>query len=71
MLWNWQHPDGPNFAWDQDKMLDAERLFHEHAGIVIGVSRHLEGNEQNNLIIEMISVEAINTSAIEGRGLGP
>ncbi len=69
MAWNWQHDDWPNFRWDERKLVTAEAAFIEGAGVAIGVSKHLEAAERQGLSIEILSHEAVNTSAIEGEHL--
>ncbi|EIC23476.1 Fic family protein [Thiorhodovibrio frisius] len=69
MAWNWQHADWPNFAWTQDKLLRAERLFAEGAGIMIGASRHLSPEGRDALVVDVLSSDAVDTSAIEGEVL--
>lgn len=50
-------------------MARAEALFTEGAGIVIGASKHLSSDESDTLRIEIMSYEAVDTSAIEGEQL--
>jgi len=69
MQWNWQYPDWPEFIWDATKLVKAERLFAEGAGVIIGAGRHLENDDQESLTIEIMSLEALDTSAIEGEVL--
>jgi Fic family protein len=66
MRWNWQQDDWPEFRWDHRKLTRAEALFAEHAGVVIGASKHLSTDERDSLTIELMSREAVDTSAIEG-----
>ncbi|MDV6333145.1 Fic family protein [Asticcacaulis sp. 201] len=69
MSWNWEEKDWPNFRWDERKLAKAEALFGEGAGIVIGASKHLDETERQGLSIEIMSHEAVDTSAIEGERL--
>lgn len=69
MTWNWQQDAWPEFTWDQRKLVRAEALFIESAGVLIGTSRHLDATERNALTIELMSHEAVDTSAIEGEPL--
>lgn len=66
MRWNWQHPDWPDFDWQADRLVRAEHLFTEQAGIVIGVSRHLDEEARQALTIDWMTDEARSTSEIEG-----
>jgi Fic family protein len=69
MTWNWQLPDWPDFTWDQDRLPRAEILFAQGAGMVIGSSRHLDETSRDALVVEIMSVDALATSAIEGEVL--
>ena len=69
MEWNWQQPSWPQFNWDERKLARAEALFAENAGVVLGASKHLDEAERNGLTIELMSHEAVDTSAIEGEPL--
>lgn len=69
MTWNWQQPDWPQFRYDRHRLEAWEaRLLHE-SGVVFGAFRHLGGSEQAWLTVELISNEALQTSAIEGEYL--
>jgi Fic family protein len=69
MTWNWQQDAWPEFIWDQRKLVRAEALFIESAGVLIGASKHLDATERDALSIELMSHEAVDTSAIEGEPL--
>jgi Fic family protein len=69
MRWNWQQQDWPNFSWDAPRLQKAEALFLEGAGIAIGVSKHIDEADRGALSVELMSHEAIDTSAIEGEAL--
>ncbi len=69
MTWNWQQPAWPKFTWDAARLIRAERLFAENAGLVVGAGRHMEDADQEALSIEVMCLEAIDTSAIEGEVL--
>lgn len=68
-MWNWQQDAWPEFSWDRHKLARAEALFAEGAGVVVGASKHLSADERNSLSIELMSHEAVDTSAIEGEPL--
>ncbi|WP_372706413.1 Fic family protein [Brevundimonas sp.] len=68
-MWNWQQQAWPEFRWDQRKLMRAEALFAEGAGVVVGASKHLSVDERASLTIELMSHEAVDTSAIEGEPL--
>src|ERR1035437_10194255 len=66
MNWNWQTPYWPNFKWDRSQLFAAEEQFLLGAGVVIGTAKHLGDDERNQLLVEVMSGEALTTSEIEG-----
>lgn len=66
MLWNWQHADWPHFRYDRTRLESREAAFLHKSGVLIGTARHLAGDEQAHLAVELMSTEALQTSAIEG-----
>jgi Fic family protein len=69
MSWNWRQAAWPEFSWDERRLTRAEALFAEGAGVVVGASKHLNEAERRGLGIELMSHEAVDTSAIEGETL--
>lgn len=69
MVWNWQRSGWPQFTWDAAKLSRAEATFAESAGILIGAARHLSDPDRDVLIVDVMSTEAVDTSAIEGERL--
>ena len=69
MAWNWEQPDWPNFKWDRLRISAAEEQFLLGTGVAIGTVKHLDEDEQNQLLVEVMSGEAVTTSAIEGEVL--
>jgi Fic family protein len=69
MSWNWQQPDWPKFKWDRSRIAVAEEQFLLGAGVAIGAVKHLGEDEHNQLLVEVLSGEAVTTSAIEGEVL--
>ena len=69
MKWNWQKPDWPQFKWDKARLTDAEGQFLLEAGVAIGTVKHLAEDEHARLVVELMSAEAVTTSAIEGEVL--
>lgn len=66
MRWNWQQPDWPNFAYDAKRLRSREDQFLKGAGILVGAISHLHADDRQNLSIELLSQEAVDSSAIEG-----
>lgn len=68
-VWNWRQPDWPRFAWDRSRLARAEELFLLAGGVVAGAANHLRDSERDQLVVEMMSQEAMSSSAIEGEVL--
>lgn len=69
MRWNWTHTDWPNFRYDSAVIESLERQFLLSSGEILGAVRHVTGDERDQLRIELLSEEALRTSAIEGEVL--
>lgn len=66
MRWNWQQPGWPNFAYDAKRLRSREDQFLKGAGILVGAMSHLHVDDRQNLSIELLAQEAVDSSAIEG-----
>jgi Fic family protein len=66
MKWNWQKPAWPRFQWDQRALSEREGRFLREAGVIVGALKHVGEDQRSNLVIELISTEAVKTSEIEG-----
>jgi Fic family protein len=66
MTWNWQSPEWPNFRWDRTRIAAAEGQFLLSSGVAIGTVKHLDEDDHKQLQVELLSGEAVTTSAIEG-----
>jgi Fic family protein len=69
MTWNWQLKGWPAFQWKASILASEERRFIENAAITIGARRHLDPADREVLDIELLSHDALSTSAIEGEML--
>ncbi|MGA0565336.1 Fic family protein [Ancylobacter sp. VNQ12] len=69
MVWNWTQHGWPHFAYDPVALEPLERRFLLLTGEVIGAVRHVSDDERDLLRIELLSDEAVKTSAIEGEAL--
>ncbi len=67
--WNWQRTDWPEFSYNALLLEEFEQEFFRHAGICLGVTKHLTKVDQQELAIELAGNEALQTSAIEGEML--
>jgi Fic family protein len=66
MLWNWQQADWPQFRYDAACLVSFEQRFLKGAGVVIGTMHHLDGEARQGIVIDLISQEMVESSAIEG-----
>ena len=66
MTWNWEQPGWPKFEYDSEVLEPLEKQFLVQSGEFIGASKHIGPDHQETLKIELISDEAVKTSAIEG-----
>ena len=64
--WNWQQEDWPGFRYNSAKLTALEAEFLRNSGIFTGAIKHVSDDDRQQLIIELISDEALNTSEIEG-----
>jgi Fic family protein len=69
MPWNWTQPDWPHFRYDSSALAALEQRFLLSSGEVIGAVRHIDPDDRDRLRIELLSDEAVKTSAIEGETL--
>ncbi|MBS1032990.1 Fic family protein [Gluconobacter cerinus] len=69
MRWNWQLPDWPHFQFEKSRLRDAETQFLKGAGVVVGAMQHLDKDASQQLVVQMISQEMVESSAIEGEVL--
>jgi Fic family protein len=66
MPWNRHLSDWPQFAHEPKRLQDLEARFLKGSGVVVGAISHLLGETRTALAIELISKEAVDSSAIEG-----
>lgn len=69
MPWNWTLPGWPEFRYDASALNALERHFLLSSGEVLGAVHHVSPTERDQLRIELLSDEAMQTSAIEGEML--
>jgi Fic family protein len=69
MTWNWEQPGWPELRYDSAALEPLERRFLLRSGEFIGAFKHVGPQDQDMLKIELISDEAVKTSAIEGEVL--
>ena len=66
MAWNWEEPTWSHFTYDATVLEPLEAEFLLRSGEFIGACKHVSQADRENLRIELISDEALKTSAIEG-----
>ena len=66
MAWNWEEPTCSHFTCDATVLEPLEAEFLLRSGEFIGACKHVSQGEREDLRIELISDEALKTSAIEG-----
>ena len=66
MPWNWESKDWPDFTYDVRKLTGYEKEFLHKAGMLAGSLKHISSEEQDVLLVDLISDEAYKTSEIEG-----
>ncbi|APO88446.1 Fic family protein [Marivivens sp. JLT3646] len=66
MAWNWTLPDWPDFRYDASALEPFEQTFLLSSGEILGAFHHVSQPEREQLRIELLSEEAMQTSAIEG-----
>jgi len=69
MKYNWQLPDWPKFRYELAELEGSLLDFVDRAGLVSGTAQALPESEQNNAIADLMTVEALKTSEIEGEVL--
>lgn len=69
MHWNWTQSGWPDFTYDRAALDALERRFLLASGEVLGAVRHVVQGDRERLQIELLSEEAMRTSAIEGEML--
>ena len=69
MTWNWQQADWPHFTCDCAQLDGFEKRLLLDSGTSFGAVKHLGEDDRRLLTIELISNEALKTSAIEGEYL--
>ncbi len=66
MSYNWQQLDWPEFRYDLSEIEEVLLTFAERTGHASGLLKGLTNDAQMETTIEMMVVEALKTSAIEG-----
>lgn len=68
-MWNWQQSDWPDWKFDPGPLQELETRFLLGAGRLQGVWKHIAIGDREQVRIDLLSEEAMKTSAIEGEFL--
>ena len=68
-MWIWEQHEWPEFRYDEKVLKTLEDTYLHQSGIFQGTLRHLSQENKTQLIIDLISEEALKTSEIEGEFL--
>ena len=69
ILWNWLLKKWPQFTYDKEILAELEQVFTQNSGTVIGALKHISADSKDDLLVEILSDEAMKTSEIEGEFL--
>lgn len=69
MSWNWQLSDWPQFTYDPNRIAQKERQFLLQAGSTGAFFKNLTEEQQSQFIIEILSLEGLESARIEGEVL--
>jgi Fic family protein len=69
MAYNWQSEDWPDFTFNVGEVEEELYVFTEKTGLISGILKALPSDTQMEAIIDIMVVEAIKTSEIEGEYL--
>ena len=69
MTWNWKLKNWPTFTWDKEKLTQYEQDFTLGVGVTIGTAKHIASDDKQELFVQLLSMEAVDTSLIEGEHL--
>lgn len=66
MKWNWQNTHWPHFLYDETQLTEYETIFIKESGLFLGALKHVSDADKDELKVEIIGNEALQTSKIEG-----
>ena len=67
--WVWQHDNYPNFPYNKNQLIELLNNIEYQRGMLDGVSKFFSKQDKVGVEVEILSQEALNTSAIEGEYL--
>ncbi|MBI5273668.1 MAG: Fic family protein [Chlamydiales bacterium] len=66
MSWNWELPHWPKFSYNFDQISKQERQFLLGMGSASAFLKNIDKQESNQFIVEILSLEGLGSSKIEG-----
>ncbi len=66
MRWLWRLPDWPRYRWNRSRLQPLEERFLHQSGRLVGSLAHLDEERREDLRVEWLTGEAVESSAIEG-----
>jgi Fic family protein len=66
MPWNWELPNWPTFVYNPDRISPLERQFLLGVGSSAAYLKTIETQEYNRFLVEILSIEGLESSRIEG-----
>lgn len=66
MPWNWELPNWPKFKYNFDSLSKLERQFLLNVGTAFAYLKTIDEQERNRFIVEILSLEGLESSRIEG-----
>ncbi len=67
--WVWQHENYPNFPYDKSKLTALLNSLEYNRGLLNGVAKFFSSRDKISVEVDILTQEALNTSAIEGEYL--
>jgi Fic family protein len=69
--WIWQHSDWPAFRWQWDQLVGPLGMANQALGRLQMASRVLSPKALQEVLVEILTLEGVSTSAIEGEKINP
>lgn len=66
MDWNWKQKNWPKFEYNASALAEIEAHFQRQSGSLFGAMKYIDDINRSDLVITVMSTEALKTSEIEG-----
>jgi Fic family protein len=67
--WVWQHENYPNFPYDKSQLTELLNFLEYNRGLLDGVAKFFNSRDKVSIEVDILTQEALSTSAIEGEYL--